>query len=223
MKVKMQDALEQLLSSAGTVSHSTLRFPKVDEVAASDFRLEIEDVYRRLGGILPSLPLNLRSWDMEFDSIAIELDEYLHFNRYRGLTLKFPIYERLPHFPLESYNRYCLEHEGRCLAAGSFGARWTNKSTEAQFGLASQPRDLSGNGSPRWKQRAFYDFVKDISPLLIEVKVVRVAVWDVLEVGEQSTTVGEMLTALIQRRATPISGEVMITALVDLITERAAD
>ena len=26
--------------------------------------------------------------------------------------------------------------------------------------------DLNGEGSPRWKQRAFYDFVKDLSPLI---------------------------------------------------------
>jgi len=40
--------------------------------------------------VLPSVPLDLRSWDMEFDGIAVELGEYLHFSRYRGITLVSP-------------------------------------------------------------------------------------------------------------------------------------
>jgi hypothetical protein len=39
-----------------------------------------------------SNPLRLSAWDLEFDGIAVELDEHLHFNRYRGLTLKSPRY-----------------------------------------------------------------------------------------------------------------------------------
>ena len=98
----MQCAFEQLLSYAGNVSHKTLKFPKTDDVVASYFNREIESVYRSLGGILPSIPLNLRHWDTEFDEIAVELDEELHFNRYRSITLKSAIYTRLPQFPLDT-------------------------------------------------------------------------------------------------------------------------
>ena len=92
----MQCAFEQLLSYAGKVSHKTLKFPKADDVAKSDLKSEIECVYGKLDGILPSSPLNLRHWDTEFDEIAVELDEELHFNRYRSITLKSAIYTRLP-------------------------------------------------------------------------------------------------------------------------------
>lgn len=223
MPGRMQRALEQVLGSVGTVSRKPLKYPKNADVAASDLRPEIERVYRALGGVLQSIPLNLRSWDLEFDGIAVELDECLHFNRYRGGTLKSAIYARLPRFPLGTYKRFCSEREDICFKNGSYGKKWSSPSSQSQFGLASQPKDLDGNGAPRWKQRAFYDFVKDLSPLLLGVKVVRVAVWDELANVECSTTVGDALDSLIRRYALTASRKASSAALVALIKERAAD
>jgi hypothetical protein len=101
--------------------------------------------------------------------------------------------------------------------------KWTNNSCEKQFGVASRPGDLSGNGSPRWKQRAFYDFCKDLSPFLIGVKVVRVAVWDELAGAGRTETVGEVLGELARRSATAAFREAHRIALAALVTERAAD
>jgi hypothetical protein len=223
MPGEMQCALEQLLSTAGKVSHKALKFPKADNVAISDLRPEIDRVYRSLGGALQSIPLNLRHWDMEFDGIAVELDEYLHFNRYRGTTLESASLADLPRFPLDAYRRYCLEHEDMCLKNGGYGGKWSNRSCENQFGGASPPGDLTDNGSPRWKQRAFYDFVKDLSPLLIGVKVVRIAVWDELVDKEHTRTVRDTLDALIRRPASTASREASSAALAALVKQRAAD
>jgi len=212
MPGEMQCAFEQLLGCAGTVSHKTLKFPKADDVAASELKPEIERVYRSLGGILPAIHLNLRHWDIEFDKIAVELDECLHFNCYRTITLNSKSYKRLPGFPLKDYQRYCSERAEECRRAGSWGKRWSTKGSKAQFGKAS--KDLSGNGSPRWKQRAFDDFVKDLSPLLIDVTVVRVAVWDTVVDGDRSRTVEEVLAAP--------SGCASSAALAALVKERTA-
>lgn len=206
---------EQLLSCAGTVSHGTLKYPKVDDVAESAFSGEIKRVYQSLGGIRPSIPLNLLPWDMEFGGIAVELDEYLHFNRYRSITLNSTNYIHLPRFPTDDYQRYCSEHENMCLKVGRWGKRWSSTSCEAQFGDASQPGDLSGNGSPRWKQRAFYDFVKDLSRLLTDVTVVRVALWDIVMDGDRVRTVEEVLFAPFGRTSS--------AALAGLVMGRAAD
>jgi hypothetical protein len=201
MPGKMQGALEQLLSCAGTVSRKPLKYPEDYDVAASDLRPEIERVYRSLGGVLQSIPLNLRPWDLEFDGIAVELDESLHFNRYRGVILRSASYARLPRFPLDAYQHYCSEREEICLKNGSYGKKWSSPSAEAQFGPASQPKELSGNGSPRWKQRAFYDFVKDLSPLLMGVKVARVAVWDELVDADGTKRIGKILSDLVGQSA----------------------
>ena len=164
MAGKMQRTLEQLLSLSGNVSHQTLQFPKINDfVEFPALKQEIEFVFKKLGGILP-IPLNLRHWDLEFDGIAVELDEELHFNGYRAITLQSDAYKFLPRFPLDLYKGYCSDYQDSCLRR-SHGGYWTNRSCEAQFGPASALKDLTGNGAPRWKQRAFYDFVKELSNL----------------------------------------------------------
>ncbi len=96
-----------------------------------------------------------------------------------------------------------------------FGQEW--------FGPASPLKDLTGDGAPRWKQRAFYDFVKDLSILLIGVKVVRVAVWDRLSVGGTATTVKEILASSIDGSAHASFCEASSAALAALVRERAAN
>ena len=98
-------------------------------------------------------------------------------------------------FPLNLYREYCASYEEQCLQAGGYRGKWSNPSCEAQFGAAAEPKDLSGGGAPRWKQRAFYDSVKDLSPLVIGVPIVRLAVWDLLEDGKQSRTIEAVLQA----------------------------
>ncbi len=218
MPGKMQSTLKRLL---GAASSPTLRFPRVDDVARSNHKHEIERVYRALRGKLTSIPLNLRAWDIEFEGIAVELDEYLHFNRYRAITLESASYKELTHFPLNNYCRFCKEREERCLRAGGYVGKWSNEGSEAQFGDASSPKDLSGNGAPRWKQRAFYDFIKDLSPLLIDVPVVRVAVWDTIVVDGRSKTVEEILTTMLRQPDLTSVREAASNALKALVRERA--
>ncbi len=121
-------------------------------------------------------------------------------------------YAQLPSFPLNAYWRYCSDHAAACLDAGSYGGKWSNASCEAQCGVASRPRCLCGNGAPRWKQRAFYDFIKDLSPLLIGVSVVRIAIWDLVADEMGTRAVKDVLIA-------PSKGS--STALAVLIRERA--
>jgi hypothetical protein len=142
----MQSDLARLLSSVGSVENKSLPFPNAENVAGSIFKAEVERVYKLLGGVLGSIPLKLRHWDIEFNGIAIELDEHLHFNRYRGVTLMSSGYACLGCFPLEAYRRLCSEREDECLRAGGYGGKWSNASTEVQFGKAASPKDFSANG-----------------------------------------------------------------------------
>lgn len=207
-----QDQLTRLLDRHGAVTHGVVAFPTMADLAESNLIPEIDAVYRALGGVLDHVPLNLRKWDLEFDGAAVELDEQLHFNRYRAITLESPLYELLPGFPRDLYQTYCREQEDDCLSAGGYGGKWSNRSCDAQFGLASPPKVFSGVGPSRWKQRAFYDFVKDLSPLLLGITVSRVSVWDWIEheqgprrtvqdaLSRPSPTTGIELAALIRSR-----------------------
>jgi hypothetical protein len=59
--------------------------------------------------------------------------------------------------------------------------------------VASQPKVFTGVGPSRWKQRAFYDFVKDLSPLLLDIVLVRIAVWDRIDDDGKRRTVEDVL------------------------------
>ncbi len=57
----------------------------------------VMDLYRCIGGIQNCPSLRPGSWDLAFeDGLVIELDEDLHFHRYRGVTLDAPWAEDLP-------------------------------------------------------------------------------------------------------------------------------
>lgn len=192
---EMQRNLERLLRDAkASISSGQIPYPRRADIESSKYVEEVECVYRELGGKKRAFPLRLRKWDLEVNGVAVELDEYLHFNRYRAVTLTSGAYQDLTCFPLALYKTYCKTYEERCLRAGSYGRKWTSPSCESQFGRGPKPRDLSGRGAPRWRQRAFYDFVKDLTPLVLRKPLVRVAVWDTVEVGHRPRTLEEILT-----------------------------
>ena len=210
---KRQQMLKALFEHAGArIMENTIPYPIYQQVASSKYNDEVFLIYQKLGGILNAIPLNLRSWDLEVNGVAVELDEELHFNRYRALSLQSPLYKFLPHFGLREYRSYCEVYENKCLSAGSYGKKWTSNSAEKQFGHAGQPRNLADNGSPRWKQRAFYDFVKDLSPLIIGVPVARISIWDRVHVNGVSVSVARILDNKMYDEADELLRIVLIRA-----------
>jgi hypothetical protein len=146
-----------------------------------------------------------------FDYLMIELDEELHFNPYREETLKRAVYKRafLSKFPSNAYIGYCSSHKGACLKRGSFGNYWSTNASEVQFNKPSSPGNLVGVGSPRWKQRAIYDLIKDAAPGFIDnICVSRISVWDKLP------TVTKPLGPVLQRLPAAFCHQASIVALL---------
>jgi hypothetical protein len=154
--------------------------------------IEIERIYRALGGTSEACPLQPGSWDIELADVAVELDEEQHFNRYRALTLESRLYRDSP-FLAGPYSSYCQRYESDCLRKASNRGYWLSPSSMAQFGPASSPGDLSPPGSPRWKQRAFYDFLKDLAPVLTGTPVARIAIWDEVRVDGSCRLIRDVL------------------------------
>jgi hypothetical protein len=78
----------------------------------------------------------------------------------------------------DAYRTYCAKNEPRCLEAGSWGKRWTNESCARMF-AGGHTGHLEGPGAPRWKQRAFYDAIKDsVVGSGIDLAFARVAIYD---------------------------------------------
>jgi hypothetical protein len=168
----------------------------------------VDAVYRALGGIQPVWTARPGAWDLVFDGVAVELDEQLHFNRYRATSLDSAMYAQFPRFPLMSYRAQCRSFENACLKAGGYGGKWSNPSCERQFGAGAPQGDLNGGGAPRWKQRAFYDFIKDLAPVVIGLPVARISIWDVLAGDGPSRTVGDVLS-----KPTEQAGEALFALL----------
>lgn len=202
---KRQKQLARLLGNESV----TYPAPKRRDIAKSAYEKAVQELYIKLGGIQETYPLNLRTWDMQFSGVAVELDEEQHFHRYRAQTLASHIYKELPNFPFSVYQTYCSKRENKARTDGGF---WTNPSCDKQFGIANARGDLTGNGASRWKQRAFYDFVKDLSPLILGFNVVRVAIWDTVSVAGRQMTVENALEY--------VDGKVR-DAFIELIEQRS--
>lgn len=156
------------------VSYSKLTLSELKEAGLVN---EIQRVYKKIGGVCESFPMNYR-WDIQCRNFVLELDEELHFNRYRLMTLNSSIYDNYQFFSIENYKDYCNKYENRCLKAGSWGQKWKSKSSDKQFLQSGLEGDLNGNGSSRWRQRAFYDYLKDVNSLVRNIKTIRVSIYD---------------------------------------------
>lgn len=150
-------ALGDLLIASGMVSTAAPPRPNLAEMSAQ-LADDVLALYRDLGGTQGSPALRPGGWDLSYEGgLVVELDEELHFNRYRAITLGSRWSQDLPW--TTDYLDFCHAHERRCLQAGRWGKRWTNPSTARMFS-GGEPGDLVG-GAPRWKQRALYDTLKD--------------------------------------------------------------
>lgn len=165
------------------------------------------DMYRQLGGVQTQPRLAPGKWDLSFQDLVVELDEELHFNRYRLVTFSRGWSDALPWS--SDYRAFCSDHESSCVSAGSWGQRWTTASTERQFGPAGTPKDLSGAGAPRWKQRALYDSMKDELAAFGGVRLARLSVHD--------TVGGVTLDSILNGRA-----DMELDSIAELLQRRTS-
>ncbi len=151
----------------------------------SFFNDEIQRVYESLGGILIDYPTPRQHWkpDFTFESSIVELDEERHFNRFRNMTLQSSVYDNLSSLNVKKYMTLCKRYEAKCLKSASWGGNWENPSTNKQFGDSDPEGYLGDKGSSRWKQRAFYDYLKDVSALITGIPVLRFSIWEQDESG----------------------------------------
>lgn len=142
----------------------------------ANFHSVIADMYRALGGKQDEAPLNIGKYDIDLEDFIIEFDEENHFNRYRLKTLSSPIYKDWKNFKVTDYQQYCTNHEDKCRTYGKF---WHTNSSDKQYGISSFYGVLDDIGSSRWKQRAFYDFVKDVYSIAINTPIIRISIYDI--------------------------------------------
>ena len=153
------------------------KHPKLTEsqlLLSPELHSEVKSMYKELGGTLEKPPLGFGSWDIPTPEFILDLDEENHFNRYRLQTLKSNIYQKIKGFPLDAYQQFCTQYESCCCKHGKY---WKNDSTEKLFIKSDNNGCLNGTGSSRWRQRAFYDFLRDVTGLIKGIPVIRLSVY----------------------------------------------
>lgn len=179
--------------------HCNLKKPTKNEFYNSKFDEDLKSLYRNLGGILDKYPTGFKGYDVRLKDKVIELDEEQHFNRYRLTTINSPIYVKLQADFINQYKQYCQTKENECLKKASNRNYWTNESSEKQFGKSDKLGSFVLNGSARWKQRAFYDVLRDVTPKINNYKVFRIAIYDTLVVQDYEITVAEILDDILNK------------------------
>ena len=171
--MRKESILKQVvLQEYGEKKH--LKLTRGQFLLSSEFYSEVESMYKELGGILGEPPLTFGSWDISTPEFILELDEENHFNRYRLQTLNSSIYQMINGFRLDEYMRFCTLYEYSCRKHGGF---WKNNSSEKLFVKSDDNGCLDGAGSSRWRQRAFYDFLRDVTGLIKEIPVIRLSIY----------------------------------------------
>jgi len=171
--MRKESILKQVvLQEYGEKKH--LKLTRGQFLLSSEFYSEVESMYKELGGILGEPPLTFGSWDISTPEFILELDEENHFNRYRLQTLNSNVYQMINGFRLDEYMRFCTLYESGCRKHRGF---WKNNSSEKLFVKSDDNGCLDGAGSSRWRQRAFYDFLRDVTGLIMEIPVIRLSIY----------------------------------------------
>ena len=182
--------LKDLLADIGFMPVAKPPPPRLQSLPAG-LATEVRNLYAELGGVSEDPVFRPGGWDLAFDGgVVVELDEQLHFNRYRATTLGREWAVSLPW--TGDYLAYCTTYESVCLADGRWGKRWTNPSCERLFGVPDPSGVFGVRGAPRWKQRALYDAIKDAAALSPDTRLARLAIYD--DVG------GVMLDSVLEGR-----------------------
>ena len=88
-------ALQTAMFTLGYKTASAPAVPRWSDQESSESARTI-DMYRQLGGVQTQPRLAPGKWDLSFQELVVELDEELHFNRYRLITFSQDWSDALP-------------------------------------------------------------------------------------------------------------------------------
>jgi hypothetical protein len=184
---KLEEVFSKLLKKK--FGQGTFKRPTLNDFLDSKYHNEIHNIYKKLNGKLNNYPVAFRGFDIELKNCIVELDEAQHFNRYRSITLESSVYKINNSFSTTDYKIYCNQFENECLKKGNNRKYWKTSSSDEQFGKSATDGILFGDGSSRWRQRAFYDFLRDVGQYIGSYKLIRISIYQMIE----DKTIGEIL------------------------------
>lgn len=152
------------------------------------------EIFDKLGGLQLSIPGDM-DYHIQYNGLLIQLDDELHFNRYRKITLESDFYEDYKGFRPMDYRSQSRLMEKECIKSGLSSGNWTYREAEDIFGLSEEPGDLSleRKGAAAWKYRAWRDFLQDLSGKILGFKVLRISVYDKVMLKGRIQPIGNLL------------------------------
>lgn len=168
------------------ILHSILKSEKGKRIKSRDHSpkntTEINRIYKELTGTQEYAPLRVNNIQIKIDENKyLELDDQSHFNEYRLITLNSEIYNNCHLFNVEKYKKMCERYQTNCLKEAGTKDGWKTSTSEKLFLKSNTEKDLTKNGSSRWKQKAFNDFVKDVYAIENKINLKRISVWETIK------------------------------------------
>lgn len=158
--------------------------PRIGQLPAETLA-RILELFDELGGVGDLASCRPGGWDMVLpDGTVVEFDERQHFTPYRAATLAPRWAAEMPW--TDQYLELCREHENDAWASFLWAATPARRAAttpvpERLFGDPAPRGDYRDGGSPRGKQRAIYDAVRDALAANGDIALVRLSIYDHVE------------------------------------------
>jgi len=132
--------------------------------------------------------------DFKFGRILILWDEEENFNRYRGITLRSPMYAEFHYIFFEGYKRLCRTYEKEAIKAGSTKRIWEGPPLATRlFGAPSDPGDFHGVGATGWKLNAYNHMQVDLLTRIHGYKLIRLNPYETIMTGGSLKRLDQLL------------------------------
>ncbi|MGM0946152.1 MAG: DUF7255 family protein [Bacteroidota bacterium] len=157
-------------------------------------RTWLQEIYEDLDGIGKNPLLEKLKFDLKINRTLLIFDFELSFNRYRLKSFRSELYDEFSFPFVESHKRLCRTYEKECMKAGLQARHWQGPTIATQcFGEAEEIGDLTGNGSPGWKLRAFNEAQVDLQSRIHGYKIFRISPYETIMTSGALRRLDQML------------------------------
>ena len=190
----MTRQLDLILKEGGATYDWQVDFEVQPRYLDSRSKSWLNSVLEDLGGT-GSFPLFEKvPVDFKLGRTLILWDDEVNFNRYRGISLRSPMYEEFQYTFFEGHKRLCRTFEKEALKAGMPKRIWDDPPLATRiFGNSSDPGDFHGVGASGWKLGAYNQMQVDLLTRIHGYKLIRLSPYETIMTGGSLKRLDQLL------------------------------
>ncbi len=190
----MTRQLDLILKEGGATYDWQVDFEVQPRYLDSRSKSWLNSVLEDLGGT-GSFPLFEKvPVDFKLGRTLILWDDEVNFNRYRGISLRSPMYEEFQYTFFEGHKRLCRTFEKEALKAGMPKRIWDGPPLATRiFGNSSDPGDFHGVGASGWKLGAYNQMQVDLLTRIHGYKLIRLSPYETIMTGGSLKRLDQLL------------------------------